>query len=600
MSKTKRIAHFIRPNQKETRPRHAIFFDTETTAIPLPQGGERLELKLGWACYWKFFDHSGRNILAWHFFACPEDFWAFLSKHLDPNEPLYLVAHNIAFDFRIIGGFDHAKQKRWHIGFLYHKGMTTLLEYETGLGKLMLLDMGNFFSISLAEIGKVVGIEKTEVDFDKCSFQELSDYCRNDVQILVTAWEAWLSFLDDHDLGDFRYTLAAQAMSAYRHNAMSYPIRIHNDASVCELEREAYRGGRIECFSVGSLPETQYYQLDVNGMYCYMMQQHEYPRLLKSWPVSLNVKELAGAPKKHCVIARVILHTDIPAFPLRAGNFNIYPVGTFQAVLSTPELEFALDRCQIYKVGQVAIYEKAPIFQAYAQYFAELKEHYEHEGNRPFREIAKKLANSLYGKFGQTDIETDLSFELPPIGPREAPYYDWRVKKWYRIYKLGYQVIFEKSGGESFNSFPAIPAHVTAYARIYLWSLIEQAGVENVFYCATDSLIVNQTGYDNLADKIDSHKLGYLKLEKQASSLEIWGPNNFRLGDKLKSGGIRRNAIRLSHDVFEQDGFLGLRGAAIRQGNPDLVTVKKVRKKMRRKIKTGKVQPNGRVIPFRL
>jgi len=200
-------------------------------------------------------------------------------------------------------------------------------------------------------------------------------------------------------------------------------------------------------------------------------------------------------------------------------------------VLSTPELEFALDRCQIYKVGQVAIYEKAPIFQAYATYFAELKEHYEHEGNRPFREIAKKLANSLYGKFGQTDIETDLSFELPPIGPREAPYYDWRVRKWYRIYKLGHQVVFEKSGGESFNSFPAIPAHVTAYARMYLWGLIEQAELENVFYCATDSLIVNQAGYDNLADKIDNHKLGYLKVEKQANSLEIWGPNNFRLGD---------------------------------------------------------------------
>jgi len=437
------------------------------------------------------------------------------------------------------------------------------------------------------------------VDFNTCSWQELSDYCRNDVRILIAAWESWLNFLDDHDLGDFRYTLAAQAMSAYRHNAMSYPIKIHNDTSVCELEREAYRGGRIECFSVGKLPEETYYQLDVNGMYCYMMTEHEYPRLLKSWPLSLDTKQLAATLKRHCVIARIILHTDIPAFPFRTQTFNVYPTGTFQAVLSTPELEFALEHCQILKVGRVAIYEKAAIFQAYAEYFAELKQFYEHEGNRPFREIAKKLANSLYGKFGQTDIETDLSFELPPIGPREAPYYDWRVHKWYRIYKLGHQVVFEKGGGESFNSFPAIPAHVTAYARMYLWSLIEQAGVENVFYCATDSLIVNQAGYDNLADKIDDHKLGYLKLEKQADSLEIWGPNNFRLGDKLKSGGIRKNAIRLSHDVFEQDGFLGLRGA-IRQGNPDLVTIKKVRKKMRRRIKTGKVQPDGRIIPFRL
>lgn len=595
----KRIPHFIRPNKKESRPYHAIFFDTETEAVPLDSGGKRLELRLGWACYWVQSSEKDQNTYEWCYFQSREVFWSFLSEHLDPNETLYLIAHNIAFDFRIIGGFDQAEQERWWIDFLYHKGMTTLLRYKTGQGALQLLDMGNFFSTTLAEIGKVVGIEKTEVDFDKCSFQELSDYCRNDVQILIAAWESWLDFLSEHDLGDFRYTLAAQAMSAYRHNAMTHPIKIHIDKSVCELERQAYRGGRVECLSVGKLPQEAYYQLDVNGMYCYMMQQHDYPRLLKSWPLSLNVSQLRATLKRHCVIARVILSTDVPAFPLRAGSFNIYPIGTFQAVLSTPELEFALERCQILKVGQVAIYEKAPIFRAYATYFAKLKDFYWKAGNQPFRTIAKKFANSLYGKFGQTDIETDLTFDLPPIGPREAPYYDWRVKKWYRIYKLGYQVVFEKSGGESFNSFPAIPAHVTAYARMYLWSLIEQAGVENTFYLHTDSLIVNQDGFNNLADKIDDYELGKLKVEYVSDSLEVWGPNNFRMGNTLKSGGIRKNAVQLAHDVFEQDRFLGLRGA-VRVGNPDLVTVKKVRKRMHRRIKTGVIQTTGRIDPFRL
>lgn len=599
MSKTKRVPHFITPNTKETRPHHAIFFDTETAAIPLDTGGEQLKLRLGWACYWSKQAEDRNASLKWCFFTTKEALWSFVSSHLSPEEELYLIAHNIAFDFRIVGGFDHAKQERWWVDFLYHRGTTTLISYQTGQGFLKLLDMGNFFSTSLAEIGKVVGIEKGEVNFDTCTFQELSDYCRNDVKILVAAWETWLTFLDEHDLGDFRQTLAAQAMSAYRHNAMTHPIKIHNDAKVCGLEREAYRGGRVECFSVGELPKAKYYQLDVNGMYCSMMSKHEYPRMLKSWPLSLNLKQLRATLKRHCVIARVILRTDIPAFPFRAEAFNIYPAGVFQIVLTTPELEFALEHCEILKIGQVAIYEKAPIFKAYAEYFAELKDFYWRKGNQPFREIAKKLANSLYGKFGQCNIETDLSFDLPPIGPREAPYYDWRVKKWYRIYKLGHQVVFEKAGGESFNSFPAIPAHVTAYARMYLWSLIEQAGLENTFYCATDSLIVNQQGYDNLSDKIDNYKLGYLKVECEAEELEIWGPNNFRLGDRLKSGGIRKNAIRLKHDVFKQDSFLGLRGA-IRKGNPDLVTIKKVKKQMHRRIKTGKVEANGRVTPFRL
>lgn len=596
---TRRVPHFLAENKKEGRPQRAVFFDTETKSVELPSGAKRLELKLGWACCWSRPGPESHVSLEWHFFTTKEGFWAFLSEHLDPDNDLYLIAHNIAFDWRIVGGFDHAKRERWWIDFLYHKGMTTLIRYETGRGVLQLLDMGNFFASPLVEIGKVVGVPKTEVDFASCSQQELSDYCRNDVTILLKAWEAWLSFLDTHDLGDFRLTLAAQAMSAYRHSFMDYSIKIHTDRSVCELERQAYRGGRVECFSVGKLPRETYYQLDVNGMYCAMMSWYNYPRLLRSWPLSLSQKQLEATLKKHCVIARVILQTDVPAFPIHATGFNIYPVGTFQTVLSTPELEFALDRCRVLKVGQVAIYERSPIFHAYAEYFARLKDRYWRSGNQPFRTISKKFANSLYGKFGQTNIETDLSFEMPPLAPREAPYYDWRSRTWCRIYKLGCQVIYERSGGESFNSFPAIPAHVTAYGRMYLWSLVEQAGIDNVFYVHTDSLIVNQQGLDNLADKIDDYELGKLKVEYVSKDLEVFGPNHFRLGDRLKSGGIRKSATQLEKGLFEQDRFLGLRGA-VRAGDPDLVTVKRVQKRAYIRIRTGVVNSLGRVDPFRL
>ncbi len=595
----KRKPHFISPNNKEGRPTRAIFFDTETEATDLPSGAKQLRLKLGWACCWDRPDRESYTSLDWHFFTTKGSFWDFTQKHLDPAEPLYLIAHNIAFDFRIVGGFDHAQQERWWIDFLYHRGMTTLLRYKTGQGTLLLLDMGNFFPSSLAEIGEAIGTPKTEIDFASCSWQELADYCRNDVAILVKAWESWLDFLDAHDLGDFRYTLAAQSMGAYRHAFMDDNIKIHADESVCELERAAYRGGRVECFAVGDLSGEMFYQLDVNGMYCAMMSWYDYPRLLRSWPLSVSLKQLRATIKKHCVVARVIIHTEIPAFPVRAGSFNIYPVGIFQTVLSTPELEFALERCEILKVGEVAIYAREPLFRAYANYFARLKDRYWKEGNQPFRTISKKFANSLYGKFGQKNTETDLSFDMPPLAPREAPYYDWRTQSWCRIYKFGPQVIYERSGGESYNSFPAIPAHVTAYARMYLWSLIEQARPENVFYVHTDSLIVNQKGFDNLADKIDDYELGKLKVECVSDKLEIIGPNNLRLGDKLKSGGIRKSAKQLERDLFEQDLFLGLRGA-IRVGDPDLVTVKKVKKRVYRRIKTGVIRPDQRVDPFRL
>ncbi|GAH16471.1 unnamed protein product, partial [marine sediment metagenome] len=84
------------------------------------------------------------------------------------------------------------------------------------------------------------------------------------------------------------------------------------------------------------------------------------------------------------------------------------------------------------------------------------------------------------------------------------------------------------------NSVPAISAHVTDYARLYLWKLIQIADIVNCFYCDTDSLIVNEKGYKNLSKFMDKDRLGWLKVEDVSSCVDIRGAKNYTFGDNTR------------------------------------------------------------------
>ncbi|GAI51205.1 unnamed protein product, partial [marine sediment metagenome] len=85
---------------------------------------------------------------------------------------------------------------------------------------------------------------------------------------------------------------------------------------------------------------------------------------------------------------------------------------------------------------------------------------------------------------------------------------------------------------ESFNSFPAISSEVAAYARLYLWELMKQAGEGNYFYCDTDSLFVNESGLYNLGDKLNNTELGGLKIIEKMDWVDIRGLKDYTTGRK--------------------------------------------------------------------
>ncbi|KKM01975.1 hypothetical protein LCGC14_1789060 [marine sediment metagenome] len=209
------------------------------------------------------------------------------------------------------------------------------------------------------------------------------------------------------------------------------------------------------------------------------------------------------------------------------------------------------------------------------------------------------MLNSLYGKFGQKAEVWRKIGKCPNEPDRvEICYIEGSSRTRAIRYLLG--EVFELEGYEEpFNSFPAIASQVAAYARMYLYELMKQSGEGNYFYCDTDSLFVNETGLQNLGDKLDNDCLGGLKVIEQMDSLIIRGLKDYTTASKEVIKGIRKLAIKIGDGVYEQELWPSFKGL-LRQRHPDVYAIQKITKVLSRKYTKGHVNTDGSISPLLL
>jgi len=265
--------------------------------------------------------------------------------------------------------------------------------------------------------------------------------------------------------------------------------------------------------------------------------------------------------------------------------------------LTTPELKHALTHNHLLKIFDAVIYQQARIFTRYVDKFYQLRREFAAAGDELFAHFCKLLLNSLYGKFGQkAEVWTKIG-DAPGETNRIEDGYDSVKKKYTRIrYLLG--EVFELEGlEETRHSFPGIAAHVTAYARAYLWYLMERAGPGNYFYCDTDSLIVNDQGLENLASLLSDTELGMLKVEGTYQQITIHGLKDYVLPTKTVIKGIRKNAVRVDDQVYRQDRWPSLKGL-LRDNVTSVYRTETVTKVLDRQYRKGFVNQDGTVTPY--
>jgi len=511
---------------------------------------------------------------------------------------LYIFAHNLAFDLTQVHGFSILQSQGWECTSRIIAPKVLNLTYRKDGASIRLVDTYNYYPMALKALGDMVGMEKYDFPEEDESPELWDTYCRRDVEIMVAAMKLWWQRITDWELGNFAVTLASQCMNAYRHRFMGTPIFIDSNDRANAAGRKSYLGGRTEAFFIGKVPE-RLWCLDINSMYSYIMKAMPVPYRLATTSTRLENHELDYLLQRYAVVADVELEVTEAAIPIRHEGRTTWPIGFFNAALTTPELRYALDHGMITKVNYAAMYHSELIFADYVDFFYHERLNARKQGDTATEGITKLFLNSLYGKFGQNGQKWSLVGKSDTLDIRYFDFYDVEAQELTKYREFAGMVEMLEERPESRDSFPAIAAHITAYARMYLWELMKAAGLENVYYVDTDSLMVNKTGYAALKPRIDPSELGALKVEWKSDHVTLNGLKDYEIDGRLKAKGIRKNAVQTAPGVFTQDQFRGIEGM-IRDGDLDRILIKTVSKTLLRKYLKGQVMESGRVFPLRL
>jgi len=592
-----RQAHILKSSNGKRMPRRFIFFDCETESKDT-KGTQRLKLIV--ACLWVINPKTGIEARTWRSYKTGKGFYEWVKKQLITQHATRIMSANIWFDFRVSGLYKYMKADKWVCVSAFNKGHTLIVRFAKGNYRLEFVNVQNYFNVPVKVIGISFNLPKLEVNFDTVSDADLEVYCRRDVEIIYTAVRELYLFILQNKLGSMPYTLPSVSYSIFTHSFMHKRIFVHDDKDILELERHSYFGGRCECFQIGKLGKGTHYKLDINSMYPYVMKENDFPLKHLKTGIDINPRVLIKAAKAYCFVAQCLIDTDIPVYAYRNNEKVIFPIGKFTTTLSTGSLLYGIEHGHVKKVLKVACYRKANIFYNFVDYFYTKRLEYRAVKNPAFAYMCKLILNSLYGKFGQKTSHLVYSGENGNVEDFRRLIIDYNTHKTsiHQIF-FGLETITEQGEDEAGNSMPAISAHVTDYARLYLWKLIEAADIKNCFYCDTDSLIVNEAGYKKLTPFIDRDRLGWLKVEKHAKSVEIRGAKNYTFGGEVKIKGIPKAAKHNEDGSFTYPVFPSMIGE-LRAGIKEDYRIESQSKSLTGIYDKGIVQESGRVTPYRL
>lgn len=576
------FSHTIKRNNKTIIPEHFICFDVESKILEDKENNIiKFKPFLISAIYFRYNTNSNISHYEEKIFKSPKNFIKWITSKSYNKTNLYICSHNLVVDVIPIDLFTLLKQQKYKIDKIISHNRVLILIFTKDSKKLIFFNSGNLFSGSIEQWGKIVGLPKLKMPDNYNNMKQWEKYCLQDTKILYHMLKSYLDFLTNNDLGEFKLTIASQALSTFRHRFMKHEIAIHNHEKSLTLERNSYHGGRFQAIQIGKFNNDTYYKLDINSMYAYIMLNNSFPTHLMLYKSKCTINTLITLMNKYKVISKVLIHTKLPVFPLKINGKNEFVCGTFITYLTTPEIEFALQNNMLLHVFETSCYKHDYIFKDYIKFFVEKREYYKKQNNPVYEQMCKLFNNSLYGKFGQRnytenfiDYTKDKSlkyFEIIDITnnlKRKFIQYEGKVKELLINDNYKYRNV-------------AIASHITAYGRIMLFNLMQLAKFRNILHVATDSLLVNSKGYRNLKKYINNNKIGYLKNDGEYSNIIIYDTNDTEYEGKLKTKGISKNAKQIAENEFVIQYWTKF-DSLLHRNNLKEYYIKNVKKKLKR------------------
>jgi hypothetical protein len=461
-----------------------------------------------------------------------------LLQYLTSRSDLQWFAHNGArYDFGYFLTEDSRQwilDNDWTLRVMQSRtqaiGMT--LEKEIpGKKKPLRISFKDFFRFFPQRLSKLTKLFNTEhgklentVDFENGEVfdPQNSDhmmYLEHDCRGLYEVIEKFSELLWEHYGVPVGWTAPGTAMNAWQ---KTIP-KDHAYYKLCKTKRdffrEGYYGGMVQVRysefpkSFNGIPQenihADYY--DVNSMYPAQM--------LKGVPCgtpSRTKQYEPGKPGFYRVRAHVP-DTAFPMIPYRDKTGTKWPIGIFETVLTSLEIEFGQKQGITFDIQDGYVFPgiEQP-FDKFIQKCRELRLKYR---KTPLEMLAKLMQNSLYGKFGSSETTRALYFG------KKAP----ESSRFFLDIETGMIIDGAYEVEENLDVGylqPHWAAWITANARICLSEQIIKLG-ERFVYCDTDSLTVISNGWTTPPFELSETEYGAYKHEGRIEEWYCAGPKTY-------------------------------------------------------------------------
>lgn len=628
---------YLKQNHGCEIPKYILSLDTETWVDKERDvdGNVVQRLRLFSMCYSERNGHKWRAP-QWFEGTTYEEAWKaldYIGKLVGEHARLWVVGHNLAFDWRVLGLDFYVTRPGWDAPKMYNTQRPFIVKVQKQEGPMYeFISSTNLYMASLEALGKEFGLEKMGKDLnmnklDEYPHEVVAQYCHRDVEVLDLIMRKHCELVRDGNMGTFNPTTPGQAYNFWKHRFMPIDtMSVYDSPGLINIEKEAYRGGRCEVFHLGKFKDCT--QVDVHSMYPWVMKKVPYPiKSVSASPLYESMESmLEHYNNGHYVIAECLLELKRPVIGVKRNDMLKFPVHRIRTVIDSPEIEYLLthpDAGYIKDIIRFTVYEEGDVgFEKFIDHWFGIKKQYK-DGDYQYRN-AKLMMNSLQGKMGQryfgemTEVrasEADMirsqmdDVDQDALNDSEGGTY----------FRAGDKILKRPGRTEKLSreAMPRIPGKICSMARMRLQELMDIAGPRHYYNCDTDSLIVDAHGLENLerAGELGSElgKLGIVdrqyedgRKDENGKKMyypltgvcgEIFGNKDYIIDGLVKRKGIKKNAVEVGYRTFEQWQFVtGLN--SYWDGTRFGVKVKLIRKNCNHPYTKGIVMKDSWIDPF--
>lgn len=571
------VGRYLRRNDKVWTPPCVISFDSET--IRTDRGnGENQQLRL-WCA--RLDDrrqqhHAPYEQVSAHGHTGGQ-LAAKVNEWMRGRQVAWVYAHNLGYDLTTTGLAEQLCGLGWQVDSCSSVPEYLFLSMSKGRHKITLTDLHHLLPMRLADVGKLIGIDKRKMPKQEAPDAEWFFYCAEDVNILAGAVLAMMEHWDSYGLGNWSLSGAACGFRAMRHTLPAKSVTLIDDQAASDNERAAIYGGRRYCWRHGDLPVGRYTELDFTAAHATVMATHPMPAKRGPWFDRLDPRHMAVDGKYAVVIAECEVETDTPRFPCRAGGRVWYPVGRFTTVLASPEIAWARDIGCLRSIGRGQFHYTSGVYRPFFERVLATGNPAQVTYPPVVGAMWKQWGRSVVGKFAQRGYKTEDTGMLT-----DRPWFyeraiDAASGENYWLIHYGGSIKRARQSGDGSNAYPAVLALVESYERVALGKAAELLGPRVIIQCDTDGLWANITALErgedtglgfrladvdrrarvDLALAVVNKQLAGLQLRAKHSvnRMVILGPQNYTAGAHARQSGRPSGLAEVQPGIWAGDTF---------------------------------------------